>query len=59
MPMSSHPVEVIGGLLSFGMIGLFIESVVLAISYRLTSAWVNEAPEPESIQKVAKHLEEL
>lgn len=37
---------VIGGLLAFGMIGLFIGPVVLAVSYRLLSAWVNEAPEP-------------
>ncbi|PYB41837.1 AI-2E family transporter YdiK, partial [Serratia marcescens] len=37
---------VIGGLLAFGMIGLFIGPVVLAVSYRLLTAWMNEAPEP-------------
>lgn len=36
---------VIGGLLSFGMIGLFIGPVVLAVAYRLTSAWVDESKE--------------
>jgi predicted PurR-regulated permease PerM len=60
MPMILILSGVIGGLLSFGMIGLFIGPVVLAISYRLTSAWVNEAPEPEeSIKEVAKHLDDL
>lgn len=60
MPMILILSGVIGGLLSFGMIGLFIGPVVLAISYRLTSAWVSEAPEPEeSVKEVAKHLEEL
>lgn len=39
---------VIGGLIAFGMIGLFIGPVVLAVSWRLFSAWVNEAPAPGS-----------
>ncbi|WP_421094475.1 AI-2E family transporter YdiK, partial [Serratia fonticola] len=51
---------VIGGLLAFGMIGLFIGPVVLAVSYRLLSAWVNEAPEPTTdLEEVAKDLEQL
>lgn len=37
---------VIGGLLAFGMIGLFIGPVVLAVSYRLITVWVNEVTEP-------------
>ncbi|CAM4193692.1 AI-2E family transporter YdiK [Serratia silvae] len=50
---------VIGGLLSFGMIGLFIGPVVLAVSYRLLSAWINEAPEPTAdLDEVAKDLEQ-
>lgn len=32
----------IGGFLAFGMIGLFIGPVILAISYRLIFAWMNE-----------------
>ncbi|POT57557.1 hypothetical protein C3432_06250 [Citrobacter amalonaticus] len=39
---------VIGGLIAFGMIGLFIGPVLLAVSWRLFSAWVNEAPAPGS-----------
>lgn len=37
---------VIGGLLAFGLIGLFIGPVVLAVSYRLLIAWINEVAEP-------------
>jgi predicted PurR-regulated permease PerM len=41
---------VIGGLIAFGIIGLFIGPVVLAVTYRLLQAWVvaGDAPaEPE------------
>lgn len=34
---------VIGGLLAFGIVGLFIGPVVLAVSYTLLVAWVNQA----------------
>ena len=40
---------VLGGLLAFGVIGLFIGPVVLAVTYTLLQAWVAEgtpAPEP-------------
>jgi predicted PurR-regulated permease PerM len=33
---------VIGGLLSFGIIGLFVGPVLLAVTYTLIEAWVNE-----------------
>jgi len=43
---------VIGGLLGFGMIGLFLGPTVLAIAHALLSAWMTEettiAPEPQS-----------
>ncbi len=53
---------VIGGLIAFGMIGLFIGPVVLAVSYRLLTAWMNEAPEPTTapeqvIEDLAEHEE--
>ena len=35
---------VIGGLLGFGVIGLFIGPVILAVSYTLLEAWVAEGP---------------
>ena len=38
---------VIGGLIAFGIIGLFIGPVVLAVTYRLIEAWVvGEEGEP-------------
>ncbi|MBL8896164.1 MAG: AI-2E family transporter YdiK [Planctomycetes bacterium] len=33
---------VIGGLLSFGLIGLFVGPVILAVSYRLLTGWISE-----------------
>ena len=33
---------VIGGLISFGVIGLFIGPVLLAVCYTLMLAWINE-----------------
>jgi predicted PurR-regulated permease PerM len=33
---------VIGGLLAFGIVGLFVGPVVLAIAYTELAAWVNE-----------------
>lgn len=48
LPMILILSGVIGGLVAFGMIGLFIGPVVLAVSYRLLSAWINEAPAPQS-----------
>jgi predicted PurR-regulated permease PerM len=38
---------VLGGLLGFGIIGLFIGPVVLAVTYTLLQAWVNEGERPE------------
>jgi len=43
---------VIGGMLSFGLIGIFVGPVVLAVTYTLTLAWIEDAlgkDEPESI----------
>jgi predicted PurR-regulated permease PerM len=36
---------VIGGLLSLGLLGIFVGPVVLAVSYTLLDAWVNEPPQ--------------
>ena len=32
---------VVGGLLAFGLVGIFIGPVVLAVAYRLLEAWTN------------------
>lgn len=53
---------VIGGLIAFGMIGLFIGPVLLAVTWRLFSAWVHEVPaptnEPEEILEELDDIEE-
>jgi predicted PurR-regulated permease PerM len=38
---------VIGGLLGFGLVGLFVGPVILAVAYTLIGAWVDEQ-DPES-----------
>jgi predicted PurR-regulated permease PerM len=35
---------VIGGLVAFGLVGIFIGPIVLAVSYTLIAAWTDEAP---------------
>ncbi len=40
---------VIGGLIAFGIIGLFIGPVVLAVAYTLAKAWSSGIPEEETI----------
>jgi predicted PurR-regulated permease PerM len=44
---------VIGGLLAFGVVGLFIGPVVLAIAYTELSAWINDGPPPPELMPVA------
>ncbi|HSV92113.1 MAG TPA: AI-2E family transporter, partial [Desulfobacterales bacterium] len=33
---------VVGGLIAFGLIGIFVGPVVLAVAYTLLAAWVND-----------------
>ncbi len=44
LPMLVILSGVIGGLLTFGIIGLFVGPVVLAVNYTLWRDWVNNAP---------------
>jgi predicted PurR-regulated permease PerM len=37
---------VIGGLVAFGLVGLFVGPVVLAVALRLLDAWMDEDPPP-------------
>jgi predicted PurR-regulated permease PerM len=39
---------VIGGLLAFGLIGIFVGPVVLAVAYTLLDAWINMGEAPAS-----------
>jgi predicted PurR-regulated permease PerM len=42
LPLLLILVGVIGGLIAFGLVGIFIGPMVLAVTYTLISAWVNE-----------------
>ncbi|MGD8106179.1 AI-2E family transporter YdiK [Pantoea sp. FN0302] len=64
LPMILILSGVIGGLVAFGMIGLFIGPVVLAVSYRLVTVWVHEAPMPQEdpedvVEELAEHEEDV
>jgi predicted PurR-regulated permease PerM len=37
---------VVGGLLAFGLVGLFAGPVVLAVAFTLLGAWIEEEPSP-------------
>ncbi|MBE3636962.1 AI-2E family transporter [Mangrovicoccus algicola] len=47
-PMLVILVGVLGGMFAYGLIGLFIGPVILAVFYELVTAWVNAA-EPETV----------
>ena len=39
---------VIGGLIAFGLVGIFLGPVVLAVAYTLLLSWMAEANTPEN-----------
>jgi predicted PurR-regulated permease PerM len=39
---------VIGGLLAFGLVGIFVGPVLLAVAYKLLGEWIAEADAPAS-----------
>lgn len=45
LPLLLIFVGVIGGLIAFGLVGVFVGPVVLAVTYTLLQAWVKEQPE--------------
>ncbi len=45
---------VIGGLLSFGLLGIFVGPVVLAVTFTLLQSWVNETGEAALAPDVAE-----
>lgn len=60
LPMILILSGVIGGLVAFGMIGLFIGPVLLAVSWRLFDAWLHEVPPPSTDpDDVLEELNEL
>ena len=46
IPMPVILIGVIGGMLSYGIVGLFVGPIVLAFSYSLFMLWLSEAPGP-------------
>jgi predicted PurR-regulated permease PerM len=46
LPLLLIMAGVIGGLLSMGLVGLFVGPVLLAVTYRLIGAWVDEQDTP-------------
>jgi hypothetical protein len=43
---------VIGGLVAFGLLGIFIGPVVLAVTYTLMGSWMDEEPMPAAVSQV-------
>jgi predicted PurR-regulated permease PerM len=46
LPMLLILVGVIGGMIAFGLVGLFIGPMILAVTYTLVAAWVSESDAP-------------
>lgn len=46
LPMLLILVGVIGGMIAFGLVGLFIGPMILAVTYTLVAAWVTEGASP-------------
>jgi predicted PurR-regulated permease PerM len=44
---------VIGGLLAFGLVGIFVGPVVLAVAYTLLTSWIDEVPKQEETPPAA------
>ena len=48
-PMMIILIGALGGMISMGMLGLFIGPVILAIAYQLYNAWVSEVDLSENL----------
>jgi predicted PurR-regulated permease PerM len=46
LPLTLLLAGVIGGLIAFGLVGIFLGPVVLAVAYTLLLAWLDEDPNP-------------
>ena len=44
LPLPLVVAGVLGGLMAFGLVGIFVGPVVLGVSYMLLEAWVREEP---------------
>jgi len=57
LPLLLIFVGVIGGQLSFGLLGVFVGSVVFAVTFPLLQSWVNEARDPVDAQDASEREE--
>jgi predicted PurR-regulated permease PerM len=57
LPLILIMAGVIGGLLGFGIIGLFVGPVVLAVTYTLTIAWIEAGEKAEAVPALAAAAE--
>ena len=46
LPLLLIFIGVIGGLIAFGLIGIFVGPLVLAVTYTLLNAWMGDGPAP-------------
>jgi predicted PurR-regulated permease PerM len=51
VPMPVVLIGALGGMVTGGVIGLFIGPVMLAVGYQLFWRWVNDQPQPERVQE--------
>ena len=56
LPLLLIIVGVVGGLLAFGIIGLFVGPVVLAVAYTLFTAWINQEGAISRTEKTAEKI---
>ena len=54
LPLMLILIGVVGGLLTFGLIGIFVGPVVLAVTYTLMTAWLNESLEEVTANQMNK-----
>ena len=48
-PMLVILIGALGGMMSAGIIGLFVGAVIVAVSYTIFMAWIDEQPSTESL----------
>lgn len=48
LPMTLILAGVLGGMLAFGIVGLFVGPVILAVTFTLLSTWINDSPKDKT-----------
>ncbi|MGZ9074923.1 MAG: AI-2E family transporter YdiK, partial [Burkholderiaceae bacterium] len=52
LPLLLIFVGVIGGFVAFGLLGIFVGPVVLAVAYTFLTTWIDQTPVPETADAV-------